>query len=66
MMALTILITCLILMVKVLKSLLQGPMAKVIQRTINADFPGKAAFLTGYVAIVVGAIVTVSKIVFVC
>ena len=34
-------------------------MASVIQSTINADFSGKAAFLTGYVAMLVGALVTV-------
>ena len=56
--SLAMLITCLILMVKVLKSLLQGSMAGVIQKTINADFPGKAACLTGYLAILVGAVVT--------
>ncbi|ELU11624.1 hypothetical protein CAPTEDRAFT_125820, partial [Capitella teleta] len=57
-MSLILLIAALILMVKILKSLLQGSMASVIQRTINADFPGRAACLTGYVAILVGAIVT--------
>ena len=56
--ALFTLIFCLVLMVKVLKSLLQGSMAGVIQKTINADFPGHAACLTGYLAILVGAIVT--------
>lgn len=58
--ALAMLITCLVLMVKVLKSLLQSSMAKAIQKTIGADFPGKAACLTGYVALLVGAFVTVS------
>ena len=58
--ALVMLIGCLILMVKLLKSLLHGHMASVIQKTINADFPGRAACLTGYVAIIIGAIITVS------
>ena len=58
-MALFLLIFCLVLMVKVLKSLLQGSMAGVIQKTINADFPGRAACLTGYLTILVGAVVTI-------
>ena len=53
------LILCLILMVKILRSLLEGSMASVIQSTINADFPGKAAFLTGYLAMLIGALITV-------
>ena len=53
------LVTCLIGMVAILKKLLAGSMAKVIQRTINADFPGKAACFTGYAAIIVGAILTI-------
>ncbi len=53
------LMTCLILMVKLLKSMLAGSMSKAIQRTINADFPGRAACLTGYVAILVGCAATV-------
>lgn len=56
--ALFMLITCLVFMVKVLKSLLQGSMAGVIQKTINANFPGRFACLTGYLAILVGAVVT--------
>ena len=40
--------------VRVLHSLLHGSLAKVIRRTINSDLPGKAACLTGYLAILVG------------
>ena len=58
-MSLVLMVLCLILMVKILKNLLQGSMAKVIKKTINADFPGRASFLTGYLAIVIGAVVTV-------
>lgn len=47
------------MVVKILGSLLQGPMAAVIRRSVNADFPGRAAFLTPYVALVIGACVTV-------
>lgn len=52
-------IICLLLLVKVLNSVLRGPMKRVVRKAINADFPGKAAFLTGYFAILVGAGVTV-------
>lgn len=57
--ALAMLIVALILMVKILKSLLEGSMASVMKKTINADFPGRAACLTGYVAILIGALVTI-------
>jgi sodium-dependent phosphate cotransporter len=46
---------CLLLLVKILSSLLQGTLAKVVRKSINADFPGKLSFLTGYVAILLGA-----------
>jgi sodium-dependent phosphate cotransporter len=57
--SLVVMTGCLIIMVKILNTLFRGPMKSVIRKTINADFPGKAAFLTGYVAIIVGACVTV-------
>jgi sodium-dependent phosphate cotransporter len=53
------LIVCLIVMVKVLSSLLRGPMARIVRKTINADFPGYFAFLTGYFVMIIGAGVTV-------
>jgi sodium-dependent phosphate cotransporter len=53
------LIICLLLMVKILNSLLRGTMASLVRKSINADFPGRAACLTGYVAIIIGAGVTV-------
>ena len=46
---------CLISIVKVLHSMLRGQLAKVIKKTVNADFPGPFRFLTGYLAILVGA-----------
>lgn len=52
-------IVCLLMMVKLLNSLLQGPMAKVVHKFINSDFPGYAKHLTGYVAILVGAGMTI-------
>lgn len=53
-----ILCVCLVLMVRLLHSVLKGTIAKAIRKTINADFPGHFAFLSGYVAIIVGAIMT--------
>ncbi len=58
-MAFVLLMTCLISMVKLLKSMLAGSMSKAIQKTINADLPGKAGFLTGYLAMLVGCGVTI-------
>jgi len=57
--ALTILCTCLILIVKLLHSLLKGKIAVVIRKSFNSDFPKPFGFLTGYVAILVGAGMTV-------
>jgi len=53
------LIACLLILVNILNSLLKGPMARVVRRVINADFPGYFAFLTGYAAMLLGAGVTV-------
>jgi sodium-dependent phosphate cotransporter len=53
--ALVILCVCLVAIVKILHSLLRGRFAFIIKKTINADFPGQLAFLTDYLAIVVGA-----------
>jgi len=50
---------CLIVMVKLLKSIFHGHISVVINKTVNADFPGKLNFLTGYVAIFVGVVMTV-------
>lgn len=51
--SLVILSTCLIFLVKLMTSLLNGPVAKIIQRLINSDFPGIFKYLTGFVAIIV-------------
>ncbi|XP_012642786.2 sodium-dependent phosphate transport protein 2A [Microcebus murinus] len=53
--SLVLLCTCLILLVKTLNSLLKGPVAKVIQKVINTDFPAPFTWATGYFAMVVGA-----------
>ncbi|XP_013398891.1 sodium-dependent phosphate transport protein 2B [Lingula anatina] len=57
--ALAILIFCLVCIVKLLHSLLRGKIAKIVKKTVNANFPGKLACLTGYLAIIVGVIVTI-------
>lgn len=57
--SLVILCCCLVGMVKVLNSMMKGPIAKTLKRMVNADFPGCFRFLTGYVAILIGAILTV-------
>lgn len=55
--SLLILSLCLILIVKVLHSLLQGAVANMIRKTINADIP-YVPCLTGYIAIIMGAVLT--------
>ena len=45
--SLVMLCVCLFLMVTLLKSVLQGKLAGVIQRVVNADLPGPFSFLTG-------------------
>ena len=56
--ALIMLCGCLILIVKLLQSMLHGHLAFVIRKAVNADFPKPFGFLTGYVAIVIGAGIT--------
>ena len=51
--SLVMLCGCLILMVKILNSMFQGPVAHLIKRVVNADFPGIFKHFTGYIAIVV-------------
>ena len=53
--AILMLLGCLIFIVKILHSLLRSKLAKIIKKTINADFPGPFKYLTGYLAILVGA-----------
>src|SRR6218665_3955527 len=49
----------LLLMVRVLNSLIKGPMARMVRKAVSADFPGCFRYFTGYVALFVGAGVTV-------
>ncbi|XP_003226172.2 sodium-dependent phosphate transport protein 2B [Anolis carolinensis] len=53
--SLLVLCTCLILIVKLLNSVLKGQVASVIKKTLNTDFPFPFSWLTGYMAMLVGA-----------
>ncbi|XP_027999410.2 sodium-dependent phosphate transport protein 2B isoform X1 [Eptesicus fuscus] len=53
--SLLVLCGCLIMIVKLLASVLKGQVAVVIKKTINTDFPFPFSWLTGYLAILVGA-----------
>ncbi|XP_051892991.1 sodium-dependent phosphate transport protein 2B-like isoform X1 [Pristis pectinata] len=53
--SLLILCTCLILIVKLLNSMLKGQVASVIKKIINTDFKYPFGWVTGYIAIAVGA-----------
>ncbi|XP_070764596.1 solute carrier family 34 member 2b [Enoplosus armatus] len=53
--SLLVLCTCLILIVKLLNSMLKGQVAIVIKKILNTDFPFPFTWVTGYIAILVGA-----------
>uniref|UniRef100_A0A674P6U5 Sodium-dependent phosphate transport protein 2B n=1 Tax=Takifugu rubripes TaxID=31033 RepID=A0A674P6U5_TAKRU len=53
--SLLLLCTCLILIVKLLNSMLKGQVAVVIKKVLNTDFPFPFGWVTGYIAIMVGA-----------
>ncbi|XP_048731920.2 sodium-dependent phosphate transport protein 2B-like isoform X2 [Ostrea edulis] len=52
--SLALLCLCLFGIVKLLNSLLHGNIRRIIKKFVNYDFPGKAAYFTGYIAIVIG------------
>lgn len=52
-------LACLICIVKLLHAILRGRIAKAVKNVINADFPGKCSHFTGYLAILVGAGLTI-------
>lgn len=56
--SLFILCGCLILIVKILHSMLHGQIAVIIKKTVNNDLPKPFGFLTGYMAILIGAVMT--------
>ncbi|XP_053314311.1 sodium-dependent phosphate transport protein 2B isoform X2 [Spea bombifrons] len=53
--SLFVLCLCLILIVKLLNSMLKGQVAVVIKKVLNTDFPYPFSWLTGYLAMLVGA-----------
>ncbi|XP_073908831.1 sodium-dependent phosphate transport protein 2C [Castor canadensis] len=53
--SLLVLCVCLVLIVKLLNSVLRGRIAQAVRTVINADFPFPFAWLSGYLAILVGA-----------
>ncbi|KAG8511240.1 Sodium-dependent phosphate transport protein 2B, partial [Galemys pyrenaicus] len=53
--SLLVLCGCLIMIVKILGSALRGQVAAVIKKILNTDFPFPFAWVTGYLAILVGA-----------
>ncbi|XP_048220478.1 sodium-dependent phosphate transport protein 2B [Perognathus longimembris pacificus] len=53
--SLLVLCGCLIMIVKLLGSVLKGQVAVIIKKTLNTDFPFPFAWVTGYLAILVGA-----------
>ncbi|XP_067370408.1 solute carrier family 34 member 2b [Channa argus] len=53
--SLVVLCTCLIFIVKLLNSMLKGQVAVVIKKVLNTDFPFPFTWVTGYIAIFVGA-----------
>ncbi|XP_075050852.1 sodium-dependent phosphate transport protein 2B isoform X2 [Mixophyes fleayi] len=53
--SLFVLCACLILIVKLLNSMLKGQVSVVIKKIINTDFPFPFSWLTGYLAMLVGA-----------
>uniref|UniRef100_A0AAX7W5Y0 Solute carrier family 34 member 2a n=1 Tax=Astatotilapia calliptera TaxID=8154 RepID=A0AAX7W5Y0_ASTCA len=53
--SLLVLCSCLILIVKLLNSMLKGQVAVVIKKVLNTNFPFPFGWVTGYIAILVGA-----------
>lgn len=53
--SLLLLCSCLVLIVKLLNSTLRGRVAQAVRTVINADFPRPFGWLSGYLAILVGA-----------
>lgn len=57
--ALFLLCTCLVCLVRLLHSMVHGQASSVIRRTVNSDFPKPFHHLTGYFAMLVGMSMTV-------
>ncbi|XP_072344198.1 sodium-dependent phosphate transport protein 2B-like isoform X2 [Scyliorhinus torazame] len=56
--ALLVLCICLVLIVKILNSVLKGKMAQIMKKVINTDLPYPFGWVNGYLAILVGAVMT--------
>ena len=56
--SLLLLCVSLVGIVKLLNSIMKGTMAGALRKALNTDFPGRWSFLTGYVAMAIGAGVT--------
>lgn len=57
--SLGLMLFCLIMIVKLLNSMLRGKVAQLVRKFMNANLPGKLSCLTGYIAIFVGAALTI-------
>ena len=57
--SLAVLCGSLVLIVKLLNSSLRGRVLSAVTRTVNTELPGRAACLTGYVAMLLGALLTI-------
>ncbi|RXG70595.1 Sodium-dependent phosphate transport protein 2B [Armadillidium vulgare] len=55
--SLVLLCVCLVSIVKILSSVLKGSVAVVVERVLNAELP-YVPWLTGYIAILIGAVMT--------
>ncbi|KAM9818684.1 sodium-dependent phosphate transport protein 2B-like [Syngnathus typhle] len=53
--SLLVLCSCLLLIVKLLNSMLKGQVAMIIKKILNTNFPFPFGWVTGYIAILVGA-----------
>ncbi|XP_067107216.1 solute carrier family 34 member 2a [Osmerus mordax] len=53
--SLLVLCSCLVFIVKLLNSMLKGQVALVLKKILNTDFPFPFGWVTGYIAILVGA-----------
>eukprot|EP00121_Abeoforma_whisleri_P009005 Awhi_evm1s8271 len=57
--SLSMLVICLLIMVKVLQSLLSGNIATLLHKTINTEFRSPFGYLRGYLLILVGVGITI-------
>ncbi|XP_070535106.1 sodium-dependent phosphate transport protein 2B-like [Ptychodera flava] len=58
--SLVLLMLCLFGLVKTLQSMIRGSAAAITVKILNANFPGRLSWLTGYVAILIGMVLTIA------